>query len=92
MLSKYRLPLFLSLYIFVFCAATLMAYYLHWDAFTYKRTQDTLVIIIGTVGWILSARNILMRGFSFPNTLALIVFTVITTMHVLRAMHGDLLC
>jgi len=82
----------LLLYILVFSCATVLAYFLHWDTYLYKRTQDTLVIIIGIFGWGLSARSILQGGFSFPNTLALIVFTIITTMHILRAIHGDLIC
>jgi hypothetical protein len=75
-----------------FAGATVLAYFLHWDTALYKRTQDALVVAIGSFGWALSVRSILQRGFSFSNALALITCTIILTMHMLRALHGDLLC
>lgn len=92
MMLSYGQRILLVLFVLGFVGATMLAYFLHWDTHLYKRTQDTLVIIIGLFGWGWSARSIMRGGFTFPNTLALVVFAIITTMHILRALHGDLLC
>ena len=69
-----------------------MAYFFHWDAYSYKRTQDILVIIIGVTAWILSANYILIEKINFFYFSALILSTIIVAMHILRAINGDLLC
>jgi hypothetical protein len=92
MISSTRLRLLFVIFFLCFAAATILAYVLHWDAFLYKRVQDTLVILIGTTGWILCARKILRGKSAKAYYLAMILLTIIVTMHVLRAIHGDLLC
>lgn len=80
------------IFFLVFAFATLLAYFFHWDAYLYKRVQDTLVIIIGVCTWIWITKVSLREELRFPEILALAVTTIIVTMHILRAINGDLLC
>ena len=76
----------------VFFGTTVFAHLLQWDTASFKRLEDMLVIIIGSSGWVLTARIILRNGLSFSSVLGVAVFSIIITMHVLRALHGALIC
>jgi hypothetical protein len=87
-----RLRIFFVIFFLAFTCSTVLAHFLHWDVFLYKRTQDTLVVIIGSTAWVLCARKMLREESYMPYLIGAALSTVIVTMHVLRAIYGDLLC
>jgi len=92
MIKLHQLRYLLVIFFLAFAGATFLAYFLRWDAFLYKRIQDTLVIVIGGTGWIWCTRSILRGEYLPANYLAVVLLTIIITMHILRAINGDLLC
>jgi len=88
-----RVPrLFFVILFIVFLSHTLLAYYFHWDAYLYKRLQDTLVIAIGTTVWVVSAKKLLSEIYYIPYLIALALSTIIVATHILRMINGGLLC